>query len=101
MPLRNTTCAENCRRCEETEGVAARQMLGRARKLEAAILGLRIARPSRRGACLEMLDDAILVVGGVRERKVVIVEVSDAHSEFEKLQWVVGCKICFSWSIAS
>jgi hypothetical protein len=38
------------------------------RKLEGAILGLRIARPRRRGAwlrlCLEMLDDAIVVVVG-------------------------------------
>lgn len=69
MPLRKTICADNCRRCEETEGVAARQKLGSARKLEAAILELRIARPSRRGACLEMLDDAILVVGGGESEK--------------------------------
>lgn len=88
MPLRKIICAENCRRCEETEGVAAREMLGRARMLEAAILGLRIARPSRRGACLEMLDDdAILVVGGVREDAGLgrfrgrMSEGSNAHSE--------------------
>lgn len=87
MPLRKIICAENCRRCEETEGVAAREMLGRARKLETAILGLRIARPSRRGACLEMLDDAILVVGGVREDAGLgrfrgrMSEESNAHSE--------------------
>lgn len=73
MPLRRMTCAENCRRCEETEGVAAREKLGRVRKLEAAILGLRMARPTRRGACLAMLDDAILVVvGGVRLLKALV-----------------------------
>lgn len=60
------------------------------RKLAGTALGVRIARPRRLKPCLEMLDDAIVLDGGVEEDAALTLmdsrsEMQLRNSSFQKL----------------